>query len=143
MNAARCLKSAPTLRSSCRATMSCRPCDVPAAAERQRPNACLARLLRESDVPENVTLDKSGANNAAIAEIHASKNIPIVIRQVKYLNNLVEQDHRTIRRNRPVCGFHEKNRTCFLFQIVRTVIARSGAVTAGRTRWPYRRHAGE
>ena len=54
------------------------------------------KVLRESDVPENVTMDKSGANNAAIAEIHASKNIPIVIRQVKGLNNLVEQDHRTI-----------------------------------------------
>lgn len=47
-------------------------------------------------------MDKSGANNAAITEIHASTNIPIVIRQVKYLNNIVEQDHRAIRRNGPV-----------------------------------------
>jgi putative transposase len=52
------------------------------------------QALRDSDVPETVTMDKSSANNAVIAEINASKNIPIVVRQVKYLNNIVEQDHR-------------------------------------------------
>ena len=43
------------------------------------------KALRESDVPAKVTMDKSGANNAAIAESNASKKIPIVIRQVKSL----------------------------------------------------------
>lgn len=63
------------------------------------------KALRESDVPEQVTMDKSGANNAAIAEVNASKKIPIVARQVKYLNNIGEQDHRAIKRvTKPMRG---------------------------------------
>ena len=32
--------------------------------------------------------------------------MPIVVRQVKYLNNIVEQDHRAIKRvTRPMLGF--------------------------------------
>ena len=62
-------------------------------------------------------MDKSGANNAAIAEINASKNIPIVVRQVKYLNNLVEQDHRAIKRvTKPMFSFHS-------FRSARNVLA--------------------
>jgi transposase-like protein len=34
--------------------------------------------------------------------------MPIKIRQVKYLNNIVEQDHRAIkRRTRPMLGFKD------------------------------------
>lgn len=43
-------------------------------------------------------MDKSGANKAAIDEINAGREIPIVVRQVKYLNNVFEQDHRAIKR---------------------------------------------
>lgn len=43
-------------------------------------------------------MDKSGANRAAINAINADRVIPIVVRQVKYLNNIVEQDHRAIKR---------------------------------------------
>ncbi|SFK70532.1 DDE domain-containing protein, partial [Nitrosomonas aestuarii] len=28
----------------------------------------------------------------------ASRDIPMVVRQVKYLNNIVEQDHRAVKR---------------------------------------------
>jgi putative transposase len=39
------------------------------------------------------------------------REVPIKIRQSKYLNNLVEQDHRAIkRRTRPMLGF--KNFRC-------------------------------
>jgi len=32
--------------------------------------------------------------------------LPIIVRQVKYLNNIVEQDHRAIKRvTRPMLGF--------------------------------------
>ncbi|KYQ99530.1 integrase [Serratia plymuthica] len=58
--------------------------------------------------PEVVTIDKSGANTAALATLNASKpdEETITIRQSKYLNNLVEQDHRNIkRRTRPMLGF--------------------------------------
>jgi putative transposase len=63
--------------------------------------------LRHLDgVPEKVTIDKSGANLAALEAINADRETPIKIRQSKYLNNLVEQDHRVIkRRARPMSGF--------------------------------------
>jgi len=51
-------------------------------------------------------MDKSGANKGAIDAINSSTVVPIVVRQVKYLNNIVEQDHRAIKRvTRPMLGF--------------------------------------
>ncbi|ERK05192.1 Mobile element protein [Serratia fonticola AU-AP2C] len=55
-----------------------------------------------------MTIDKSGANTAALASLNTDKpdEEAITIRQSKYLNNLVEQDHRNIkRRSRPMLGF--------------------------------------
>ena len=46
--------------------------------------------------PDKVAMDKSGANKAAIDAINANRDVPIVVRQVKYLNNIVEQDHRVL-----------------------------------------------
>ena len=64
------------------------------------------KAMKASGIPEKVTMDKSGANKAAIDEINASRKTPIVVRQVKYLNNIVEQDHRAIKRvTRPMLGF--------------------------------------
>jgi len=48
--------------------------------------------------PEKVAMDKRGANKAAIDAINAGRDVPIVVRQVQYLNNIVEQDHRAIKR---------------------------------------------
>jgi transposase-like protein len=42
--------------------------------------------------------DKSGANKAAIDQINAGREIQIEVRQIKYLNNIVEQDYRAIKR---------------------------------------------
>ena len=51
-------------------------------------------------------MDKSGANKAAMDEINSGRQNPIVVRQVKYLNNIVEQDHRAIKRiTRPMLDF--------------------------------------
>src|SRR5471032_1423250 len=44
--------------------------------------------------PEKVAMDKSGANKAAIDAINVGRAVPIMVRQVKYLNNIVEQDQR-------------------------------------------------
>jgi len=53
-----------------------------------------------------VTIDQSGANLAARKAINAKRETPIKIRQRKYLNNIVELDHRTIkRRTRAMLGF--------------------------------------
>ena len=48
--------------------------------------------------PDKVAMDKSGASKAAIDAINAGRDIPILVRQVKYLNNIVKQDHRAIKR---------------------------------------------
>jgi putative transposase len=51
-------------------------------------------------------MDKSGANKAAIDELNGGMAVPITVRQVKYLNNVVEQDHRVIKRvTRAMLGF--------------------------------------
>jgi putative transposase len=58
------------------------------------------------DMPEKITIDKSGSNTAAIVSIQADSGLPITLRQSKYLNNIVEQDHRAIKRvTRPMLGF--------------------------------------
>jgi len=64
------------------------------------------KAMQANGVPEKVTMDKSGANKAAIDEINANREIPMVVRQVKYLNNIVEQDHRAVKRmTKPMLGF--------------------------------------
>lgn len=57
-------------------------------------------------MPEKITIDKSGANTAAVRGLIAESGAPIDLRQSKYLNNLVEQDHRSVKRRiRPMLGF--------------------------------------
>ncbi|CDG98714.1 transposase [Xenorhabdus bovienii str. puntauvense] len=66
------------------------------------------KAMRQHGQPDGVTLDKSGANKAALDEINKEKpkNKQINIRQNKYLNNLIEQDHRNVKRQtRPMLGF--------------------------------------
>ena len=66
------------------------------------------KAISQHGEPEVVTIDKSGANTAALAALNAgkSKDNAITVRQQKYLNNLVEQDHRNIKqRIRPMLGF--------------------------------------
>ena len=50
--------------------------------------------------PRVITVDKNPSYPMAIAELKNEKMIPvgIQIRQVKYLNNIVEQDHRFIKK---------------------------------------------
>ena len=57
-------------------------------------------------VPEKITIDKSGSNTAAIQSIRADSGADIEMRQSKHLNNIVEQDHRAVKRIvRPMLGF--------------------------------------
>ncbi|WP_429496249.1 IS6 family transposase [Paraburkholderia youngii] len=68
--------------------------------------AYFEKAIDQNGAPETVTLDKSGSNLAALQAINARRNLPIKVRQKKYLNNIVEQDHRSIkRRTRPMLGF--------------------------------------
>lgn len=54
------------------------------------------KAIRQNGEPGTVTIDKSGPNLAALEEINAAREQPIKVRQTKYLNNIVEQDHRAI-----------------------------------------------
>jgi transposase-like protein len=61
---------------------------------------------RNNDVPDKLAMDQSGANKAAVDAINAGQDVPIVVRQVNYLNNIVEQDHRALKRLiRPMLNF--------------------------------------
>src|SRR2546421_12304275 len=58
--------------------------------------------------PRVITVDKNAAYPKALKELKAEGTIPEAceLRQVKYLNNLVEQDHRFIKRLvKPGVGF--------------------------------------
>lgn len=64
------------------------------------------KAMRDNDVPEKMTMDKSGANKSAIDQVIEDKEVFIIVRQVKYLNNIVEQDHRAVKRvTKPMLGF--------------------------------------
>jgi len=66
-------------------------------------------------LPEKITMDKSGANKAGVDLVNFNLNLffivscillSIKIRQIKYLNNIVEQDHRHIKKiTKPMMGF--------------------------------------
>ncbi len=70
-----------------------------------------ARALELNGLPCKIVIDKSGANTAGIKAINKmlkSFGCPIPIEMVrrKYLNNIIEQDHRFIKRRvRPLLGF--------------------------------------
>ena len=66
----------------------------------------LERAIGLHDVPEKITMDKSGSNTAAILSVQAASGARIKLRQSRYLNNVLEQDHRAIKRIvRPMLGF--------------------------------------
>ena len=61
---------------------------------------------RPTRTPVKITIDGSDANSAAIEDYNEAHDAEAEIRQVKYLNNVVEQDHRAIKRQvRPMMGF--------------------------------------
>ena len=58
--------------------------------------------------PRVINVDKNAAYPKAIADLKAAGILPeaVELRQVKYLNNLIEQDHRFIKRRvKPGLGF--------------------------------------
>ncbi len=70
--------------------------------------AFFCKAFKNNVLPNKVTIDKSGSNISALKA--ANKNLPenkqIEIRQIKYLNNIIEQDHRFIKKRiKPMLGF--------------------------------------
>jgi transposase, IS6 family len=61
-----------------------------------------------NQIPREITVDKNPAYPPAIDELKNNKILPknVGIRQIKYLNNIIEQDHRSIKRIvNPMLGF--------------------------------------
>jgi len=69
------------------------------------------RAIGTNGAPDRIVVDKSGANLAGIEAINVIRKIkemgPVIKAvQSKYLNNLIEQDHRFIKKiTRPMLGF--------------------------------------
>ena len=71
----------------------------------------LKRAIGTNGTPDRVVIDKSGANLAGLQSVNVILKFTgtgriIKILQVKYLNNILEQDHRFIKRiTGPMLGF--------------------------------------
>ena len=64
------------------------------------------QAIKPHGEPGTITIDKSGANTTAVRSLVGDTGLDIQLRQSKYLNNLVEQDHRAVKRRvRPMMGF--------------------------------------
>ena len=79
---------------------------------KNRDKAAAVRFFRKAignnEVPEKITLDGSQASHQAVAELKAGGVLPAqtLVRTSKYLNNLIEQDHRKVKqRYYPMLGF--------------------------------------
>jgi len=106
----------------------------------RRDRAAARRFLEQATKlagePSLINIDKSGANKASIEDFDNDQGCEIEVRQCKYLNNIVEQDHRNIkRRTRSMLGFKS-------FWIARVVLAgielvhmiRKGQLTSKKTK---------
>jgi putative transposase len=74
--------------------------------DRDAAEAFLHKAIRSQGLPEKITIDKSGANTAAITHYNRTHQTAIGIRHSTSLHKLVEQDHRGVKRIlRPMLGF--------------------------------------
>ena len=63
------------------------------------------KAIGSSGLPEKVTIDKGGANHVRLNSVNLQPIVfllgcslmQIIIRQIKYLHNIVEQDHRGVK----------------------------------------------
>ncbi len=87
--------------------------DFMLSERRNRPAATrfFVKALSSNGIPNKIVIDKSGANAAGIREVNRILKrfgCPATVQTIrsKYLNNLIEQDHRFIKRRvRHMCGF--------------------------------------
>lgn len=66
------------------------------------------KAMKKQGTPRIITLDAYAASHRAIRELQSARTITrrVRVRSSKYLNNVVEQDHRRIKqRIRPMLGF--------------------------------------
>jgi putative transposase len=97
-----------------------------------------ARALEVNGLPRKIVIDRSGANTAGINAINRMLKsfgcpIPIEMVRIKYLNNMVEQDHRTIKKRiRPMLGFKSFASTSATLEGIEVAnMIRKGQMTLG------------
>ena len=69
-----------------------------------------ARAIEQRGVPEKIILGGYAASHAAVAVLQEEGVLPppLTVRTSKYLNNVIEQDHRRVKqRGRPMLGFKD------------------------------------
>ena len=85
----------------------------------------LRQAIANNGTPEKINIDKSGSNTAAIEAYNGETGETIEIRQCKYLNNIVEQDHRPVKQKmRAALGFkafHSAHATIQGIELVRMI----------------------
>ena len=67
-----------------------------------------SRATKQHRAPRVITLDGYAASHRAVVKLKTSGILPrrVQVRSCKYLNNVIEQDHRRIKqRVRPMLGF--------------------------------------
>ena len=68
----------------------------------------LQRAIEKCGVPQKSTLDGYAASHVAVGELQEEGVLPVklLVRTIRYLNNVIEQDHRRVKqRVRPMLGF--------------------------------------
>jgi transposase-like protein len=68
----------------------------------------LQQAVEKRGLPQKITLDGYAASHEAVGELQKEGILPaeLTVRTSKYLNNLIEQDHRRVKqRVRPMLGF--------------------------------------
>ena len=96
----------------------------------------LNKAIGNNSKPRVINIDKSGANKSGIRSINRELLTvkKIKIRQCKYLNNIVEQDHRNIKRRISIDtgfkGFESAQRTLAGIEVVN--IIRKGQIADSR-----------
>jgi len=77
--------------------------------DKEAAKAFFKKAFKNNGTPEKINIDKSGSNTAALSDINGE--LPedtemIEIRRNKHMNNMVEQDHRFVKkRTTPMLGF--------------------------------------
>ncbi len=99
----------------------------------------LNKAIGNNGKPRIINIDKSGANTSGIRTVNKRSLFVnnIKIRRVKYLNNIVEQDHRTIKRRISIStGFKEfesAQRTLAGIEIIN--IIRKNQIKDSKSNW--------
>jgi transposase-like protein len=69
--------------------------------------------IEKHGAPEKITLDGYAATHTAVRELKESAILPVNVRvrTSKYINNIIEQDHRRVKRD---CSDFQKTRSYFV-----------------------------